>query len=72
MKIVKKLNKKKHRYDLWVDNDNGLWYFDEISWEWRILIQADPADRCYGDYLSVETKGWPDGPYRRVVKGQRP
>lgn len=81
MKIVEKLNKKKHRRDLWVDSGGAVWFFDWEIQDWRVIEQV-PESWCeasgftkaalgYTVDETVDIKGWPDAPFRRILKGER-
>lgn len=80
MKVVDKLNKKNHRRDLWVDADGVAWFFDWDTQDWRVLTQdldifdADSWTKQALGYSIEDTedcKGWPTGPFTRILKGTR-
>lgn len=63
MKTVNKL-KKKHRNDYWLDVDGFLWFWNAESADWWYL-----ACGWLGGHFpqsTIDTDGWPDGPYTRV------
>lgn len=82
VKVVEKLNKESYRRDLWIDNNGGLWFFHWDLQDWQVIVQV-PEVWATGfgwtkpqlGYTREDTeymKGWPDGPFRRVLKGHRP
>lgn len=78
MKTVDKLDKKKYRRDLWLDNEGVLWFWDAELNDWAVLEPVATAAWNIGEgYEVTQTLGtmdddyWPDGPFIRIAKGPR-
>jgi hypothetical protein len=70
VKVVDNLDNPKHRNDLWVDDDGFIWYFDYREFDWRTLGHMGPR-AGYANERTHECDGWPNGPYKRLLKGRR-
>ena len=65
MKVVNNLDKKSRRKFIWRDSEGALWFWDTDHDDWYTLT---PEQGGYYVSDTVETDGWPDGPFTKVSK----